>query len=81
MHTYIPSLDSKAPAIQARQVNTSNKNTPSMHNPQRQNVTECGFKKKITYTKIPPEMVIHRAVAGNTEEEEEMTERQLRCCK
>ena len=55
-----------------RRVDASNKNIPSMHHPQGQNVTTSmvGLKKK-TYTKISPRMVNPWDIAGNAEEEEE----------
>ena len=69
-----------------RWVNAGNKNTPSMHHPQRQNVTtSIAGLKTVTYAKISPtmvnprdiagerrrrRMVNPRDIAGNTEEEE-----------
>ena len=53
-------------------VSTGNKNTPSIHHPQRRNVTTpMAGLKKVTYAKISPKIVNPRDIAGNTEEKEE----------
>ena len=51
----------------------SNRNTPSMHHPWRQNsdYLDGWIKKLITYAKISPKMVNPRDLAGNAGEEEE----------
>ena len=52
-------------------MNAGNKNTPSMHDPWRRNVTTLMvILKTVTYAKISPKMVNPREVAGNAEEEE-----------
>ena len=56
-------------------MNTRNKNTPSIHHLQRQNVPTSMVdlkKKKQSHTqKISSKMVKPRDIAGNVEEEEE----------
>ena len=76
MHTCIPSQGLKRSWHSCpRQVTAGNKNTPSMHHPQRRNVTIAMVGlKTVTCAKISPKMVNPRDVAGNTEEEEEEEE-------
>ena len=55
-------------------MNAGNKNTPSMHRPQRRNVTTptAGLKQTnkqtVTHAKISPQMVNPRDIVGNTDE-------------
>ena len=47
-----------------------NKNTPSMHHPQRRNVTiSMVASKTVTYAKISPKLVNPRDIAEHTEED------------
>ena len=68
VHTFIPSYGLQRSWHSCpRRVNASNKNTSSVHHPQRRNVTASmvGLKKKtVTYAKISPHMMDPRDIAG-----------------
>ena len=68
MYTCLPSHRLKRSGHSCpRWVNAGNKNTPSMHNPQRWNVnTSMAGLKMVTYAKISP-----KGIAGELEGEEE----------
>ena len=76
MHTCIPSHGLKGSRHScSRRANAGNKNTASMHQPRRQNVTKSMVGlKMVTHAEIAPKMVNPRDIAGNAEEEEEEEE-------